>query len=520
MAAKNEVKYPDSIGVAATNSFEQAILGTIIMHPALIDQVLEKNIKVEHFAGRINQLVFAALCSLATKSSSATIDLMLVFEAVKELGADKTVTLNDLLTINSQNVGINGIGDYCDTILKYHFRRKSYEIGLQALEASQDFSQDVSVALSGLSDVSTELIYGSQVRRPIALSEMADITIADMMANAKAAQQGLIVGTPWGVDVLDKLTGGMRPGELAYIGARPGSGKTTFLANMAIAGKQDDVVLFLSLEMTELNIAMRYAANVTGYSNMDIRLGRLPDDALAKAAAKIKSEFSKYPNVFLYDESGLAISKLYALLRKYKQVYGDKFKMCIIDYLQLVPEDKGVKSGTREQFVSYISRSLKLLGKEFKISMVAASQLSRESAKGAKLPDLTDLRESGSLEQDANFVLFMYKGLDMYPDNILPDNAGMAYNAVKDHNVIGFRLRKSRDGKTAEFYLWCDFSTFKYWAWEPPEIINPYAAVPTQENLQAFRTKNTGQGMVDMFGKDKKNRLEVPPLPPEDDMPF
>jgi hypothetical protein len=96
----------------------------------------------------------------------------------------------------------------------------------------------------------------------------------------------------------------------------------------------------------------------------------------------------------------------------------------------------------------------------------------------------------------------------------------MAYNAVKDHNVIGFRLRKSRDGKTAEFYLWCDFSTFKYWAWEPPEIINPYAAVPTQENLQAFRTKNTGQGMVDMFGKDKKNRLEVPPLPPEDDMPF
>ena len=243
------------------------------------------------------------------------------------------------------------------------------------------------------------------------------------------------IGVPCGIGELDKMITGLNKSDLIILGARPGMGKTSFALNIArnVAVNASKTVCFFSLEMTRDQLAQRMLSSEAGIKSEKLRTGDLDPDEWTRLAQA--GNHLSQAEVYFDETSTITVPEMKAKLRRMKKV-----DLVIIDYLGLMKSAKSTEN--RVQEVSEISRNLKIMAKELRIPVIACAQLSRGTeAKGkSHRPALSDLRESGSIEQDADIVLFLYR--DTYYDSEKDDDADRS-----DPNSAECIVAKNRHGE-------------------------------------------------------------------------
>ena len=312
------------------------------------------------------------------------------------------------------------------------------KISSEIIEESYDESTDVFDLLDNAEAKLYEITQGNIKRS----SETAQNLVIQAKKRIEdiANKKGLS-GIPSGFSRIDRLTSGWQPSDLIIIAARPGMGKTALALSMArnIAVEYNIPVAFFSLEMSSLQLITRLISSETGLSSEKLRTGNLEKHEWEQLNVKVKG-LEKAP-LFIDDTPSLSIFDLRAKARRL--VSQHHIKIIMIDYLQLMTTGGNQKGGNREQEISTISRNLKALAKELNLPVIALSQLSRavETRGGTKRPLLSDLRESGAIEQDADIVSFIYRPeyykIDEWDDEERTPTAGQAEFIISKHRNGG-----------------------------------------------------------------------------------
>jgi replicative DNA helicase len=253
-----------------------------------------------------------------------------------------------------------------------------------------------------------------------------------------------VTGVPSGFSALDRVTSGWQPSDLVIIAARPGMGKTAFVLSMArnIAVTLKKPLAFFSLEMSSIQLVNRLISSETELPADKIRKGMLDESEWSRLNERIGAlEDAPF---YLDDTPALSIFELRAKCRRLKQQYD--IQIAIVDYLQLMVGGVDNRNSNREQEISYISRSLKSIAKELNIPIIALSQLNRSAEKrgSSQRPMLSDLRESGAIEQDADLVMFIYRA-EYY--GLTNDESGNSTSGIAEINIQKHRNGALRDVK-------------------------------------------------------------------------
>ena len=383
---------------------EQAVLGSMLSDKEAVNKAFEKKLDAVHFYKKTHSLIFAAMSILDKKNEP--ID---------------TVSVVDVLTKNNdlETVGgafyISGLVDlvpttahvarYIKIVMEKAILRNliylSNDISKEAFDDSKDVDDILESVQKSIFNITQDRLQkGFEKIDPVLHKTFEDI---DRIASHK----GSVIGVPTGFSDLDAKTTGFQAGDLVIIAGRPGMGKTSFALNMMrnAAIDANKKIGFFSLEMANNQLAMRLLCAEARVDSNLVRSGTLPKSQYRNLSLAV-GPLSK-AEIHLDDTPALSILELRAKARRIKNDID--IDMIIVDYLQLMQGPKGVES--RQQEIATISRSMKALAKELDIPIVALSQLSRavEQRTGSKRPQLSDLRESGAIEQDADVVLFLFR---------------------------------------------------------------------------------------------------------------
>ena len=296
------------------------------------------------------------------------------------------------------------LSTHCATLIDLYAKRRTAEIANQLLKTAYDFTADAGDVLAMAQKALNEVQDSRQVRRAQTLGQLFHPAIDEVVAATTAP--GGITGVPTGLAALDKITGGWQPGQLIIIAARPGMGKTSVtLAVANLAEARDFPGLFCSLEMSAMELAKKAIGTATDRSTNQLQRGGGMSPAEAEDL-RVQAGHLAASRLLIDDTPGLSIGELRAKATKAKNEHG--IRAIYVDYLQLMTGEKG---GNREQEIGSISRALKGIAKELHLPVIALAQLSRavETRGGEKKPQLSDLRESGSIEQDADIVIFPFR---------------------------------------------------------------------------------------------------------------
>ncbi len=415
---------------------EEAVLGALLLDPDVAPDVLDSLVP-ECFYKETNRMIFEAIKSLATQHNPT--DCVSVTNELNSRGVLEEVGGLFYLSQLANKIGAASHVDYhVKVLLQKYIQRELIKIsyGIQK-EAFDD-----TIPVDDLLDNSQEQIFSlaekNVKRETLPIREVVAAAIQEI-ENNQTRTDGLS-GVPSGYTGIDRVTLGWQPSDLIIIAARPAMGKTAFVLTMArnMAVEHHVPVAVFSLEMSSIQLAKRLLVSETGLTSEQIRGGKkLQDHELIQLNERIK-DLSKSP-LYIDDTPGLSIYEFRSKARK--QVRQNGVKMIIIDYLQLMTGPVELR-GMREQEVSNISRSLKGIAKELNIPIIALSQLSRavETRGGNKRPQLSDLRESGAIEQDADIVMFIHR----------PDYYGMTDDDVSKKGLAEIIIAKHRNGSTQD----------------------------------------------------------------------
>jgi len=379
---------------------EAAVLGAIILQKDALELVIE-NLRPETFYKDSHQAIFGAIIDLFT--DSCPIDLLTVTERLRKQGKLEIAGGAWYITELTSAVASAANIEYHAKIVYEQFIKR--EVIRLSSDAQRFAYQDGSDAFDVLTKIETEL---SGITNSINSGNVfnGSTLLNSSFERIKIASQKPdgITGIPSGLKELDKITGGWQGSDLIIIAARPAMGKTDLALNIALnAAKLGFKTGLFSLEMSKEQLMDRAIAIDCNIDRGKIKSGKLEQEDWDKLT---KADSKRFNNFFLADEPTLSTYGLRAKCRRMKK--RDGIQMIVIDYLQLMTSD--VKGNTNDQ-VSHISRTLKLIAKELNIPVIALSQLSRsvETRGGDKRPMLSDLRDSGAIEQDADLVLFPYR---------------------------------------------------------------------------------------------------------------
>ncbi len=431
----------DKIGLEIGNKppqaldVEEAVLGAMLLEPECVDQAMEE-LTASCFYDPKHRMIFEAMSSLVFEHTS--VDIITVNAKLKELGNLETVGGTVVLANLSEKVGSAAHIEYYIKILK----QKTIQRDL--ITASYDIlrdSYDDTVKVDDLIDAAQSRIYDaiqSNVRKEV--QDIGGLINEAIEGIEKKQSSSGLSGVPSGFLSLDTITMGWQPSDLIILAARPSVGKTAFSLNIARNAAVDHhmPVAFFSLEMAAIQLANRLITSESGLHPDKIKGGsKLEDYEWQQLEYKLKA-LSKAP-LYIDDTPSLPLMEFRT---KAKNLVKNKgVRLIIIDYLQLMQGPSELR-GLREQEVAAISRTLKATAKELNVPIIALSQLSRNAVQrqgsGGK-PQLSDLRESGSIEQDADMVIFIHR-----PDYIgLSDNEG-------DKEKTQIIIAKHRNGETRD----------------------------------------------------------------------
>ncbi|MCB0399662.1 MAG: replicative DNA helicase, partial [Winogradskyella sp.] len=383
---------------------EEVVLGAMMIDKKGVDEVIDI-LSPDAFYKDAHKYIFEAIFKLF--ESSEPIDLLTVSAQLKK---DQKLDLvgGDFYLISlTQRVSSSAhIEFHARIILQKFIQRSLIKISNEIIEDAYDETKDVFDLLDNAEAKLYEVTQGN-VKKSTETAQ--SLVIQAKKKIEEISNKDGLSGIPTGFDKLDKLTSGWQPSDLIIVAARPGMGKTALTLTMArnIAVDFNQAVAFFSLEMSSVQLITRLISSETGLSSEKLRTGKLEKHEWEQLNVKVKT-LEKAP-LFIDDTPSLSIFDLRAKARRLASQYD--IKVIMIDYLQLMTAGGSQKGGNREQEISMISRNLKALAKELNVPVIALSQLSRavETRGGSKRPLLSDLRESGAIEQDADIVSFIYR---------------------------------------------------------------------------------------------------------------
>lgn len=413
---------------------EEAVLGALLIDPDAIIRVATFLRPKDFFLQR-NGWIYEAILNLHSRREPP--DLITLTDELErqnqlaEIGGPAYLT--DLINATPTSIHVEY---YAKIVERTAILRRLIDGATQIAQLAYEDTDEVAEII----DRAESIIFGVTERRserdlrPIrhAIDRYYDLI------EYRSQHQGELMGIPTGLKDLDRLLGGLQRSDLIVLAGRPGMGKTSLALSMALQAsrKWNKRIAIFSLEMSDEQLVQRLLSAETGIDSQRLRLGQIRDEEwpVFIQATSLLADTS----IFLDDTPAISAMELRTKARRLEAEHG--LDMLIVDYMQLMRGD--VRSENRQQEISYISRSLKELARELNIPVVAASQLSRAvESRHDKRPMLSDLRESGSIEQDADVVLFVYRDEIYNPDTEFP-------------NLAEIIVAKHRSGPTGMFSVY------------------------------------------------------------------
>ncbi len=428
---------------------EEAVLGALMLDQNAIVNVIEM-LHPDFFYKPEHQYIFRAIHNLVEKARP--VDLLTVIEELRFEGNLENAGGSYFVAQITNHVTSSAHIEHHARILSEKFiQRELIRISTETIKSAYDETTDV-VQLLDKTEQKLMDINDNNFRSDY--QNISDIVAKALKEVEEAEGKEGITGIPSGFTELDNMTAGFHPGTLVIIAARPAMGKTAFaltmMRNMAIDYKKP--VAFFSMEMPATEIAMRLISSQSEIEAQRLKKGDL--DPWMKEQILAKTQQLNVAPMYIDDSSQLSIFELRAKCRRLKQRFD--IQAVFIDYLQLMKGETDNRNGNREQEISNISRQLKSLSKELGIPVFALAQLSRavETRGGTKEPQLSDLRESGAIEQDADIVMFLYRP-EYYGYNEDEEGnptMGMAKVIIAKHRAGGTgRINMRFQGQYARF---------------------------------------------------------------------
>lgn len=394
---------------------EQSIIGGLLVEPETSDSILE-DISSEDFYNNSHKKIYKVIQSLQKKSQP--IDLVTVSNALKDLGQLDEIGGAAYLAEMVNETPLSGnIESYAKIVKEKSILRKLISVS-QSI-AGKAYDMDFEDIESFLDHAEAEVFNVAEERDTQGLVPVSEIVSSSVKRIEDLYEKKIdITGISTGFSDLDRMTAGFQPGEMIIVAARPSMGKTAFSLNLAThaALKEKKNVAFFSVEMSKETLMLRLLALESEISMSDMRVGKVPD----KSWTKLIDVASKLSGIQLYidDSSGVSPYEIRAKCRRLKKQQG--LDMIIVDYLQIMDLKQKVES--RERAVSEMSRMLKAIAKELNVPIIALAQLNRGvEGRTDRRPLLSDLRESGSIEQDADVIMMLYRE-DYYEKGNLNNN--------------------------------------------------------------------------------------------------
>jgi replicative DNA helicase len=448
---------------------EQALLGAILVNNRAFEQVSDF-LRPEHFADPVHGRIFDAITKQIGRGQEAKPPTLQFYferdEALAERGGAKY-----LVRLAASVVTVINARDYGSTIHDLYLRRQLIALGEDTVneayegEVEESATNQIERAEQRLYDLATSGDYSGGFR------DFTSITIeAINQAEAAYKRDGDLVGVATGLTDLDKLMGGLHPSDLIILAGRPSMGKTALATNIAFHAAKNfrtevdehgnevpvgsAVVGFFSLEMASEQLATRIIAEESGVSSDRIRRGDLGQQDFDKIVRTTQD--MQRAAIFIDDTPALSVSALRTRARRLQRQHG--LGLIVVDYLQLLSGGGSSRQENRVQEISEITRGLKTLAKELHVPVIALSQLSRQvEQREDKRPQLSDLRESGSIEQDADVVLFVFRE-EYYvsrrePREGTPEHATWQQEMESVHNLAEVIIAKQRHGPTGNVKL-------------------------------------------------------------------
>lgn len=384
---------------------EKAVLGAMMLEKNAVTDTIDI-LKRESFYDPKHQYIFAVIQELF--GSSSPIDILTVIDKLKKNGELEAAGGAAYISQMTSRIASTAHVEYHARIIsEKHIKR---ELIRMSSEVMRDAYEDTNDVFDVLNKAEGDLFKIAENNMGKAVDVLQNVVREAIEEIERASQNSDgISGVPTGFFELDKITAGWQRSDMIVIAARPAMGKTAFVLSMArnTAVDHNMGVAIFSLEMSSVQLVKRLIASETRLPAEKLRKGDLRDDEFQQLHSRI-AKLSTAP-IYIDDTPGLSIFDLRAKCRRLKMQYD--IQIVIIDYLQLMTAGGTKGSGNREQEISSISRSIKEIAKELNVPIVALSQLSRsvEQRGGDKKPVLSDLRESGAIEQDADIVSFIYR---------------------------------------------------------------------------------------------------------------
>jgi len=420
---------------------EESVLGALMLEKEALTNIIDI-LKPENFYKDAHKEIYQAIIDLF--NNSQPIDLLTVTNQLKKNGTLDIIGGSYYVTKLTTRVNsASNIEFHSRIILEQSIKRELINISSKVQKDAYEDTIDVFDLLDqteqSLFDVSE-----SHIRKNYKKVQNLMKEAIDELETKKEKKDG-ITGVPSGFIDLDTITSGWQPSDLVIIAGRPSMGKTAFVLSLMRNASIDHNLSMgiFSLEMSSLQLVNRLISSEAELDSDKIRKGNLKDYEWQQLLHK--TDLLQKAPIFIDDTPALSILELRAKARRLKSQHD--IKCIIVDYLQLMTSEYGKTSGNREQEIASISRSLKAVAKELNIPVIALSQLSRavETRGGDKRPVLSDLRESGSIEQDADMVMFIYRA-EKY--DITEDEDGESTIGVAE-----LLLRKNRNGPTGKVKL-------------------------------------------------------------------
>lgn len=447
---------------------EEAVLGAIIIDGNSIIEIVDI-LKPENFYKDEHTKIYNAAIELFIKNKK--IDAFTLPEELRkrdeldEVGGVAYITQLGTMVASSYNIKDHAV-IVKDKFMKREFIRFTTELQNASFDDSNEFEDLKSYAQNELYSILTTNDKKEADRVDWIMYNQINIITKLSVSEIK------YTGIPTGYIKIDRLTCGWQETDLIILAARPSIGKTAIAIWFAMNAAMLQIpILFFSLEMSKEQLTRRILSYTTGINGMNFNRGNVDD----KDIQKMEDSLNKFSDIPLYidDTPALSIIEMTARAKKYVIKYGVRFIVC--DYLQLM---QGDKNGNRENEVSSISRGLKSIAKQNKLPVLALSQLNRQTEVRGKKPQLSDLRESGAIEQDADIVIFIDKPMKRGTEEI---NIS-ATKTISTKNLIILDIAKYRNGATGEVFMYAnkEFIDFREYEdetqWEsmhPDQFIEP-----------------------------------------------
>lgn len=415
---------------------EKSLLGAILIDEDVLADVSEV-VKPKDFYDKNHQMIFDGMMRLYEKHSP--VDMLTLTDELKRKDHLELIGGSAYLSELTNYVPTAAHAEaYASMVAQKAVRRRlikaSSEISEMGYDEDTDMQELLSKAEAELFSVSDQSLKQDLVSIESVLTDSFD-RMEELHQN-----KGAIRGIRTGYRDLDNMTAGLQRSDLIILAARPAMGKTTLVTNLAynVATIEQKAVLFFSLEMSKEQLVDRMLADAAGVDSWNIRTGNLSDDDFAKITDAM-GEMAEAP-IYIDDKPGLSVLEMRTKARRI--AHERELGLIVVDYLQLM-QGSGRHDGNRVQEVSEISRGLKLVARELNVPLIALSQLSRTvETRTPPIPQLSDLRESGSIEQDADIVSFIYR-----PGYYEPDNPDVA-------NITDLIIAKHRNGPVGKVSLY------------------------------------------------------------------